>query len=508
MRFALPALLLLAVVSPVPADDATKLSAKVDELLSAKWKGKVEPAPDASDSEFFRRLSLDLTGRVPSLSAAKDFLEDSRADKRRQWADEFLDGSDYADRYAAHFANRWRAVLLAQANPQLGVAGARLEGWLTKQFKANAPYDRLVRSLLTDPDANEYYTAYEGKPENVAGATARALLGIRLECAQCHDDRSGGAWTRTQFWEYAAFFSRMPVPRVEGIRVQDVDDRSEGTPRIKLPESDKYISAKYLDGAELAWKKGADPRAVLGEWVTKADNQWFARAAVNRVWHHFFGVGLIDPVDGLGTTDNAPSHPELLDELTREFIAHKFDLKFLMRVVVGTKAYQRTSRQTHPSQADPRAFARMPVRALSAEQLFDSLVEATGYQPPAENTSTYPIGPVTSPRATFLGKFQSHPDQPLTTSTSIQQALFLMNGQLTATAGGLEGGRNLSAVTSGKGEDTDKVSDLFLLVLSRKPTEVEVKRFTKFVETAADRTTAFADVFWVLLNSTEFTVNH
>jgi len=508
MRFALPTLVLLAVVPSLPADDAAKLSAKVDDLLSARWKGKVEPAPAASDSEFFRRLSLDLTGRVPSLSAAKDFLEDSRPDKRRQWADEFLDGSDYADRYAAHFATRWRAVLLAQANPQLGVGGARLESWLAKQFKANAPYDRLVRSLLTDPDASEYFTAYEGKAENVAGATARALLGVRLECAQCHADRSGGTWTREQFWEYAAFFSRMPIPRVDGNRVQNVTERSEGIPRIKLPESDKYISAKHLDGAELGWKTGANPMAVLGEWVTRADNQWFARAAVNRVWHHFFGVGLLDPVAGFGTTDNVPSHPELLDELTREFVAHKFDLKFLMRVVVGTKAYQRTSRQTHPSQADPRAFGRMPVRALSAEQLFDSLVEATGYQPPAENTSAYPIGPVTSPRATFLSKFQSHPDQPLTTSTSIQQALFLMNGQLTATAGGLEGERNLSAVAGGKGEVADKVSDLFLLVLSRKPTEAETKRFTKFVTDAADRSEAFADVFWVLLNSTEFAVNH
>ncbi len=508
MRFALPALVLVAVVSPAPADDAAKLSAKVDERLAAQWKGKTEPAPAASESEFFRRLSLDLTGRIPSLSAAKDFLDDTRPDKRRLWADEFLDGSDYADRYAAHFATRLRAVLLAQANPQLGVGGARLESWLTKQFKANAPYDRLVRSLLTDTDAREYLTAFEGKPENVAGATARALLGLRLECAQCHDDRSGGAWTREQFWEYAAFFSRMPVPRVDGNRQQNATDTSGGVPKIKLPESDKQITAKYLDGAPLAWKDGSDPMAVFGEWVTRPDNKWFARAAVNRVWHHFFGVGLVDPVDGFGGTDNAPSHPELLDELTREFVAHKFDLKFMMRVIVGTKAYQRTSRQTHPSQADPRAFARMPTRAMSAEQLFDSLVEATGYQPPAENTSSYPIGPVTSPRATFLGKFQSHPDQPLSTSTSIQQALFLMNGQLTATAGGLETGRNLSAVTSGKGEVVDKVSDLFLLVLSRTPTETEAKRFTKFIADASDRSAAFTDVFWVLLNSTEFAVNH
>ncbi|MEO2091147.1 MAG: DUF1549 domain-containing protein, partial [Gemmataceae bacterium] len=334
MRHTLPALVvLIAASAPLPADDAAGLSARIDGRLAAKWQGKVEPAPAADDAEFFRRLSLDLTGRIPSLAMVKDFLEDDRPGKRRRWADEFLDGADYSERHAAHLATRWRAILLAQANPQLGVGGARLESWLTRQFRANTGYDKLVRALLTDPTASEFYTAYEGKPENIAGATARALLGVRLECAQCHADRSGGGWTREQFWEYAAFFSRLGVPRVDGNRVQVTDDTSDGPPRIKLPEKDTYISAKYLDGSTLDWKAGSDPKAVLGEWITKPGNRWFARAAVNRVWQQFFGVGLIDPVDGLGS-DAEASHPELLDELTKAFVAHKHDLKFLMRAIV------------------------------------------------------------------------------------------------------------------------------------------------------------------------------
>jgi hypothetical protein len=504
-----PVLLSLVLTTPALANDAATLSARIDERIAAGWvKAKVEPAPPAEDAEFFRRLSLDLTGRIPSVANVRDFLDDDRPDKRRLWADELLDGPDFADRSAAHFANYWRAVFLAQANPQLAISRGRLEDWLRKKLRANTPYDRLVRELFTDPSAGDYFLAYEGKAENVAGSTARTFLGIRLECAQCHADRSGGTWTQEQFWQYAAFFSRMPGPRIDGNRATLNAEVSDAPPRIKVAETEKFVTARYLDGSTLDWKAGADPRAVLADWLTRPDNQWFARAAVNRVWHGLFGVGLIDPVDGLGAAENAPSHPELLDELARAFIEQRFDVKFLIRAIVGTKAYQRTSRQTHPSQADPRLFARMPTRGLSAEQLFDSLVEATGYTPPAENTGRYGIGPATSPRATFLARFQTHPDQPIDTATSIQQALNLMNGSLAASAMSADGSRTLRAVADGRGSPGEQVGQLFLAVLSRQPTEAEQQRLVGYVKAAKDRKAALADVFWVLLNSTEFAVNH
>jgi hypothetical protein len=506
------AIFAIALVQPAFADDATRLAARIDERIEAAWsKHKVEPAPKADDAEFFRRLSLDLGGRIPTLATLRDFLDDDRPDKRRLWTDELLDGPDFVDRYAAHFANYWRAVLLAQANPQFALGGGRLEGWLRKHLKANTPYDKLVRELFTDPGAGDYFTAYEGKPENVAGATARAFLGIRLECAQCHADRSGGPWTREQFWQYAAFFSRLPGPRIDGNRTSTNTIVSTEPPRIKLPEKDEYVEAKYLDGKALDWKPRADPRAILAGWVTSPDNKWFARATVNRLWGYFFGVGLIDPVDGLSSSENLPSHPELLDELTKEFIAHRFDLKFMIRAIVSTKVYQRTSRLTHASQQDPRRFARMPVRGLSAEQLFDSLVEATGYAPPAENTGEYSFGSATSPRAKFLVKFQTNPDQAIDTQISIQQALNLMNGKLATEAASLNGSKTLAAIARGPGAAGDKVGQLFLVVLSRPATAAELKKFAGYVESggaAKDGNAALADVFWALLNSTEFAVNH
>jgi hypothetical protein len=508
MRYTLTAFLLLLPASAI-ADDAARLSARIDELIAAKWeKGNIQPAPAADDAEFFRRIYLDLTGRIPSLALARDFLDDDRSDKRRRWADELLDGPDFADRYAARFATYWRSVLLAQANPQAAALGGRLEDWLRKHLRANTPYDALVRELLTSPGAADYFTAYENKPENLAGSTARVLLGVRLECAQCHADRSGGSWTQKQFWQYAAFFSRLPGPRIEGNKLIQNTVVTDAPPSIKMPDREESVAAKFLDSAEFEWKPGADPRALLGVWITRPDNKWFARATANRVWQSLTGTGLIDPVDGLGADDNPPSHPELLDELAREFVAHKFDLRFLIRAIVGSRTYQRTSRQTHPSQADPRMFARMSVRGLSAEQLFDSLAEATGYAPPAENTGEYAFGPSTAPRAKFLAKFPTQPDQPTEAHTSIQQALHLMNGRLSADAVSLEKSRALAAIADGPGGPAERVERLFLVVLSRKPTEAEAKRLVAYVESGGDKKKALADAFWALLNSTEFAVNH
>jgi hypothetical protein len=510
MRTTLPVLLLLA--APVfAADDAAKLSARIDARIDAKLAAaNVKPAPPAADAEFFRRLCLDLTGRVPSLAQARDFLDDDRPDKRAKWIDELLDGSDGAERYAAHFANYWRSVMLAQANPEVRDRGADLDGWLRKQFRANTPYDKLVRDLLTSPDASAYFVAYENKPENVAGATARLLLGVRLECAQCHNDRSGGTWKQEQFWQYAAFFSRLPGPRFDGNKVVLNQDRGSGPPRIKIAETDRYAEATFLDANRPDWKTEADPRAVLGEWVARADNRWFTRAAANRLWQYFLGTGLVDPVDGLGVEDNPPSHPQLLDDLAHEFAAHGFDLKFLTRAIVGTKAYQRTSRQTDPAQADARLFARMPVRGLSAEQLFDSLIEATGYVVPAAGDEVRSFLP-TSPRAVFLAKFQAPSDNPTAVQTSIQQALYLMNGKLSTTAASLTESKTLATIARPGASVADQIEQLFLITLSRPPTAAEAKRFAAYVEAGGpekDRKAALADVFWALLNSTEFAVNH
>jgi hypothetical protein len=373
--------------------------------------------------------------------------------------------------------------------------------------KANAPYDRIVRGLLTDPEASGFLQANENKPENLAAAASRLFLGVKLECAQCHDDRSGGNWKRVQFWEFAAFFAGLRSLGIGSNAVVLTAPREEtGPPRIKIGETETWAEARFLDGARPDWKAEANPTAVLADWLARSDNPWFARAAVNRIWRDLFGVGLIDPVDGLSVADYPPSHPELLDELAAQFAGHKFDNKYLLRALIGTRAYQRTSRQMDPRQQDPRLFARAAVRSLSADQVLDSVLAATGYRPKGTGSPRQLFGR-DRPEAEFAALFEATVVGPLDSQASIQQALAMMNGKFIAE--GLENSPILAAVSGGQTSRpaARRIEDLYLVVLSRKPQPEELARMMKHVE-EGDPKQVMRDVLWALLNSTEFVVNH
>jgi Protein of unknown function (DUF1549)/Protein of unknown function (DUF1553) len=486
--------------------DVTALAAKIDERVAASWARDVKPAPLADDAEFFRRVHLDLAGRIPSVTEARDFLDDDRPDKRRLWVDRILradpDDPSYRTAYVNHFTNVWRAWLLARTDQQGQFRQPALETWLRKRLKANTSYDRLVRELLTQPlggngdsavgegSAAVFFQANELKPENLAGSTARLFLGVTIECAQCHN-HPFDKWTRQQFWEYAGFFTDVVPQAKPGARGE-----------IKAPGQDKVIPARFLDGREPNWKDGNGTRPTLAEWMTARDNPYFARAAVNRLWAYLFGTELAESTDRPG--DERPAAPKgLLDELAREFTAHDYDMKYLIRAITASQAYQRTSAVSHPSHKDSRLFARMPLRGLSPEQLFDSLAEATEYQDGAPGNSQ-------SARGQFLARFPAQ-DQKIDYQTSILQALYLMNNDFIADRTSLEMNRTLATLAEQRTSTARKVESLYLVVLSRKPRPQESERFVKYVEkdgSGADAKKALADVFWVLLNSPEFILNH
>jgi hypothetical protein len=247
---------------------------------------------------------------------------------------------------------------------------------------------------------------------------------------------------------------------------------------------------------------------VLAEWMVRADNPWFARATVNRIWHYFFGIGLVDPVDGLGSEDSVSSHPELFDELTKEFTAHDFDLKYLIRAIAGSKTYALTSRQTDSSQKDARLFARALVRGLRPEQLLDSLMLATGYRPAQSASSDGGLYGPGSSQAQFLAKFDDDLESLADTQTSIPQALLMMNGPLMEEATSPERSKTLAAVLAGKSRPTRKrIEELYLATLSRKPRPAEAERLVKYVD-SGDRQERLRDVLWTLVNSAEFVLNH
>jgi hypothetical protein len=506
-----------------PLLEPEAMAARIDQLIAARWQEKgVTPAPRASDAEFFRRLSLDINGRIPTIVDLIDFLDDTNPNKRRAWVERLFakrapvaEDPNQLPYYVSHFTNYWRSVLFSQTtNQQAAFFIYQLDPWLRKHLMENTPYDKMVFELLTTPQGQSFFQANEGKPENLASNTSRLFLGVKLECAQCHDDRSGGSWTREQFWEYAAFFSNFTPGRFGQFQQQQ---GGGGPAKIKIPDKNVVVEAKFLDGKQPQWRAGTSPQIILGEWLTSRDNPYFARAAANRMWYYFLGTGLVDPVDQMATEENPPSHPEIVDELAYQFAGHGFDLKYLIRVITSTQAYQLTSVQTHESQEDTRLFSRMAVRGLSPEQLFDSILLATGSKgpPPGPNMGRVFPGQPGNPRQEFIAKFSNN-DRRTERQTSILQALYLMNSKWMADQVERPGG-NLDLIAAAEtrlnGEKVTvagRITDLYVISLSRKPTPQELERMVKYVDSApgGDTKKALADIFWALLNSAEFLLNH
>jgi hypothetical protein len=493
--------------------DPKQLADQIDRRLEVHWKAdRIQPAPLADDAEFLRRIYLDITGRIPRPADVHSFLTNNCPDKRRQLIDQLLE----SPRFAIHFANVWRAELLPEiaTDREAGAFQRGFESWLRERVQAGVGYDQLVRELLTVPIAAEgrdaepvlrdlerpnplaFFAVKAARPENLAAAVTRSMLGIRLECAQCHN-HPFAKWKREQFWRQAAFFAGIRK-RDDGLfaPLTEAADRHE----ISTSGSSKPLQAAFLDSSTPKWQVGRGSRTVLADWITSRDNPYFARAAVNRMWGYFFGTGLVDPVDDF-RDDNPPSDVELLNDLARSFVESGFDLSFLIRGICLSQTYQRTSARSEPSQDNRRLPARMAVKAMTAEQFFDSLALATGYRDDQDKSSA---------RRQFLTRFAlaSSSSEP---ETSVQQSLTLLNGRFISWATDPDKCPTLIAAIQTPGMSlAQRIETLYLATFSRKPDPQELHRLERYVRHAkpngeADR---LADIFWTLLNSAEFRMNH
>ena len=499
------------------------LAKAIDRALAARWEQEnVTPAPLAGDDEFLRRVSLDIAGRIPPVSEARAFLASTDPEKRRKLVTRLL----LSPAYANHMTDLWFELLVPEAKTmaQVSIFASDFRVWLCKQFNENVGYDKLVHELLTVPARNgqmvlnspntsslmpspfAFIAAKEGKPENLTASTSRIFLGIRLECAQCHN-HPFASWKRDEFWGMAAFFSGIQSRANGGVIVQGTDNPDSY--EIEVPGSKRIVKASFLDGRDVEKTKGTSARVKLADWVTSRDNSYFARAVVNRVWAQFFGVGLVDPVDDM-SAGGAASHPELLDLMADQFAAHDFDLKYLIRAVTSSRAYQLSSAGGSPSEKVYRLFDRMPVRGLTPEQLYDSLIMATGL--PREAAPQRLVVANNSLRSEFTERFASQEERSTDRQTSILQALTLMNGRLVDDATSLGRGATLSAVADSYFLDTaGRIETLYLAVLTRLPRPHELERLVPYVERGGptlDTKKALADVLWSLLGSAEFVFNH
>ncbi len=491
--------------------DARGLARLIDGRLTTAWvQARIRPVARADDGEFLRRASLDLVGRIPTAAEARDFLDDPNPAKRGALVDRLLD----SPAYAARATMLWRRLLLPETGNGLPVAAGGLEAWLAKKVTEQASYDRIVREVLStrlvgrdgaamdpgglEPTPAAFFTAKGGKPENLAGDSARAFLGIRLECAQCHN-HPFASWKREEFWGFAAFFASVPRQADPDELPATRPNRDEAARReITIPGTKTVVKATHLDRSPPDWRPRADPRAVLAGWITAPENPYFARAAVNRVWSRFFGNGLIDPVDDLDAGGD-PTLVALLGEVAGQFRDHGYDLKYLIRALMATEAYNLSSAVNPAEPTPPPLFARMPVRGLSPDQFIDSIAQATGADPGET-------------RGRFLELFADRDEPPTESQTSILQALTLMNGGFTAAATDPRTGNLLGAVAEAPYLDTaGRVEILYLAALTRRPKPDELARVVAYIDrraAGADQAQALADAFWAILNGPEFRINH
>jgi Protein of unknown function (DUF1549)/Protein of unknown function (DUF1553) len=508
--------------------DAQKLAKRIDQLVLARATSENVPVGERSDDgEFLRRVSLDLGGRIPRTLEARDFLADSRPEKRQLLIERLLDSAQYV----SHWTNVWRAALLPQANvPEAQQFLPGFDRWLHDRLRENTPYDQMVQQVINAPLDNigmrrrqqamaaydqatpvAFYLANELKPENLASSASRLFLGIKLECAQCHDHPMD-VWRRKQFWEFAAFFAGVqrttpadsPIP---GVKEED------GLDKIGIPGTNDTVMVHYLDGSAPKAKVNGSSRATLAAWITSGDNPYLAKALVNRLWAYFFGIGLVEPFDEM-SDQNPASHADLLAELAREFQRHSYDLKFMMRAITLSETYQRASQRGKSSQEENRLFTNMTVRGMTGDQMLDSLVQATGLRdagPAGMAPALADPRLVGGLRGEFLARFTSQ-DKPAEYQTSILQALMLMNGRLMAETTDLERSETLSAIADAPFMDAaEKIEALYLTALCRKPRAEELTRLVPYVESGGPRKDprmALSDVLWALLNSGEFLLNH
>lgn len=494
---------------------------EIDAEFARAWgEEEIVPAEPASDAEFLRRVYLDVIGRIPAVSEVRQYSSPgpSKASSRQALVKELLDSPAFIRHLTISLRNSLIPEATEQANLRFLVPG--FEAWLWQKLADRTPYDQLAREIITTefgntgnavtdasrPDA--FFAAREFKPENLATATSRAFLGVRLDCAQCHD-HPFDKWTQDQFWNLAAFYSGFENTNGESQPGMMAVPSEQPNRSILIPGTERTVPAVFLTGTNPNWQSDeATARGLLADWIVDRKNPWFAKMAVNRLWAGFFGRGLVDPIDDF--SENNPSAlPEVLKLLAQDFQDHGYRLDRTIRIITATRAYQLGSRKTDDSQDDSEMFARSALRGLTPEQFFDSLAEATGFYQPYRSDNPFVIQQDT-PRSRFLNLFRTSDRSSLERQTTVLQALAMMNGDFVSDATSIQDSVTMKAITLFPGmNDAQRIEALYLATLSRKPESIELQRAVQHIEARPNSTNdGFADVFWVLLNSSEFLLNH
>ncbi|MEQ9409196.1 MAG: DUF1549 and DUF1553 domain-containing protein [Fuerstiella sp.] len=483
-------------------------------ILAELWQQNgVEPAAPATDETLLRRIYLDLAGRTPTVTEVRRFLQNGSPERYEHLVDQLLNSPDHA----THLATMYRTFLIPEGVDLAAFGGVEaFDQWLSDQFARNNSYDEIVRRLLLAEGRLSrsgpllFYSAAKLDPDQLASRTSRVFLGMRLECAQCHD-HPFEPWTQQDFWSYAAFFARISRPqgKLENVStVMQVRDVERG--EVMIPDTDTVVPPRFLNSVEPLAEEQADRRRqALATWLTSARNPYFSRAAANRVWGQMFGRGLVDPVDDFGV-ENPPVSPEALDLLAGHFINSGFQLKELFRTTALSRAYRLSSGADTVDHDRVSLFAQMNVKTLTAEQVYDCITVAT--MPSGAGATGFNVDRfANTPRSEFLAQFRTPAGRPTEYLGGIPQALTLMNGTLIDGATGLSSSGLLKSLEAPFFTNEQRIEVLYFATLSRQPTAAEWELLNEFIgETTSgvELRENLADILWALLNSAEFAMNH
>ncbi len=536
------------------------MSAEIDREVESMWQEKgLKPSPLSEDAEFLRRVTLDLTGSIPGPDEVVAFLKDRRADKRTRKIDELIARESYGE----HFGIVWMQILMGNDLVARAAGGGKIHPWLVDAFNQNMPYDRFVRELLTaegvtsDVGPTSFMLRFDMQMGAIEAAaiTSRLFLGVQIQCAQCHN-HPYEKWTQDQFHQTAAFFARLRRSRLmdgdgkrQGFVVREDLRGSYNMPDTTPPRRMEPI---YLTGEKGDARPGVNLRKEFSTWMTDRENPWFARMIVNRYWALFMGRGLVDPIDDFGES-NPPTHPDLLNKLASDFVAKGYDLKYLCRVIANSRAYQLSSVPNASNQEDKKYYSHFRLRPLSPEQLLNSLVTASGLSDQGTRMNREQLAAL---RLQILQRFvfvfgNDEGEEAVSFEGTIPQALMMLNGKLSNDAIRAASDLNVDRILEEISQPALRIEAMFLTALGRHPTSEETKFYAAYAQKYANvrvpegndqsvqglnrlnqggpgrgdggarrkepvarrgknipGAVAYEDVFWALLNSTEFRFNH
>jgi hypothetical protein len=499
----------------------------IDVLIAEKLEAlNLPPSPRASDAEFIRRAFLDTIGILPTSEEARRFLADESNDKRDALIESLLRRPEFVD----YWAYKWSDLLLVNSDRLRPAAMWSYYTWIRNNVAANTPWDEFVRKIVTAKGSNlangagNFFLLHEDPP-NMSETVSQAFLGMSINCAKCHNHPME-KWTNKDYYSMANLFARVRTKSGPGDGEEIIFVASSGD--INQPLTGKPQPPRPLDGNPLPMDAPEDRRDALADWLVSPENPYFARAIVNRVWANYFGVGLVEAVDDMRMT-NPASNGQLLAAAAEYLIKNKFDLKELMRAILRSESYQRSSATLPENAADSRFYSHYYPRRLNAEVLLDAYSEVTHV--PSEFVTDlrnqnrglgdkYPAGiralqlPDTKTFSYFLKAF-GRPEREKTcecersNTPSMAQVLHLVNGE-TVNKKLAAQGSVVSEKLQAKVAPADLIEDAYLSALSRPPTAVEKEKLAAALKEAPDqeKRAALEDVYWAILSSKEFLFNH